>query len=229
MLRSSGQDTRLIVFSGIDGVGKSSLIEELKRRNLLEGAVFLRKEGRRCAQLLSDYHWRAHGDGRDYLDSGFASVRPFATAFDFLTHYEENIRPLFGEVPFIVCDRYVTCAAAYLHAMGHPTAARELFHHVRVPDVTFYVTLDRVLWAERMRLRGGPQEDEGPDLMARYERGFEDILPTYPGGAVRLDNSGLLGSVYAQVELTIRTAVQCPARPFNYGEGFAALRRSSTS
>ena len=223
-MKGGGEDTRLIVFSGIDGAGKSSLIEELRRSELLEGAVFLRKEGRRSVVLLSGYHQRPHGDGRDYLESSFATVRPFATAFDFLEHYEENILPLFGAVPFVVCDRYVTCAAAYLHAMGYPTAARELFHHVRVPDVTFYVTLDWTLWAERMNRRGGAQEDEGPELMARYAQGFEEILPTYPGGAVRIDNSGPFESVYAQVEGAIRTALQSPSRPFTYGEGFAGGR-----
>jgi thymidylate kinase len=197
-------DTRIIAIVGVDGAGKTTVIGECRRQGLPEGARYLVNGRRRNAELFGRYHHRSSVP-EDYHDGTFATARPYATAFDLFEHYDRDVRPLLGQVPFLVCDRYVPSAVAYFAALGHPfRSAVDFFANLRPADLIVHLRVDADRLRQRYDGRGGAREDEVVELMRRHGEAMDDVLPKLPGKLVVVDNNGPLPDTLSSVADAIR-------------------------
>jgi thymidylate kinase len=188
------QDTQIIAICGIDGTGKSTIVNELERRSLIPGASYVRLEKKLPSNrsVINKYGSRLYNDGRDWLEGSYAESIGIGLAFDFLEHYETNIEPLLGNVPYIVSDRYFPCFVSYLESIYSTFSANELFNGTRDPDIVFFVYIQEETLVLRHQSRGGKQEDEDPVVMSRFNRAYRDFFERSSLRVKYVDNGGKL-------------------------------------
>ncbi len=180
--------TFLLSVLGIDGSGKTRMLQELQQRNVLPGADYVRVERYHCENLLRRYVIR-EGDELDFVDGAFARTRPFATCLDFLETYDKRILPRLGQAPFIVVERYCLSAAAYFAAMGHREWMYSWLGGVRPADLTIYLKVDLDTVLSRYERRGGRDTDEVPELMRRHAQAIEQVVAETSWPIVTIDNT----------------------------------------
>ena len=208
-------DTKLIAVCGVDGSGKSSLVDAMERRGLLPDCAYLRRPKSPDANgpLVGRYARREHGDGRDWISGDFAEAMGVALAYDFLEHYHNNVRPLLGRKRFIVCDRFTLCFVAYLNSIGSPFPIEAAYARTRRPDLTLYVQVPPEVHDERLLGRSGRADDEHPEVSANFHGAYLELLPCYSQEYDIVDNGG-------PFEDTVAAAFEAVSRRFSEAEAF---------
>jgi thymidylate kinase len=194
--------TRIFAFCGVDGAGKSTIVDTLQRRGRLRDAVYVRrpKPDMGNSALLRRYFRRHFNDGRDWISGPFAEAMGIALAFEFLDHYDRNVTPLLGQHPVIISDRYALCFEAYLWSIRSEAGASALFAGIQPPTHTFYVHVDRLELANRQCQRGGIQDDENPEVMRRFDEAYRELLASSGAPHTFVDNNGRLDDSVAAIE-----------------------------
>lgn len=198
-------DTFMLAILGVDGSGKTSTIEELKRRDVLQGAHYVKiNELKHAHRLLRKYYPTGPDGVPDYTEGNFARIRPFATAVDVLDNYDRNILPLIGRVKYIVVDRYFLSSIAYFRAMGHHDIAHEYFSKLRHADLTIYLRIDPDILPARYAGRGGAHETEPIDLIRRHSQAMDEVVAEVDCNVVTIENVGRpFEETFALVERTV--------------------------
>ena len=189
----SGNDNTFVVgICGLDGAGKSTCVRTIEEERLIAGAVCVRKQNRRAAELVERYHRRSVDRSADYVVGEFAYALGLASSLDFLEHYNANIEPLLGRADVIICDRYFLCYHAYLVATGFPVDVSCLFHNVRTLDLAVYLDVSVDVALQRCGGRGGLSEHETPEVMKRFAAAYGALLPNCGCPVVTVSNNGKL-------------------------------------
>ena len=198
--------TRIFAFCGVDGAGKSTLVDTLERRGLVPNAVFVRRPKPELGNsaLLRRYFRRQFNDGRDWISGPFAEAIGVALAFEFLDHYDRNVAPLLGAHSVIVSDRYALCFEAYLWSIRSQAGAGALFRSIQPPTHTFYVHVNRTELVNRQCQRGGVQDDENPEVMQRFDDAYRELLASSGLPHSFIDNNGALDDSVAAIERQLR-------------------------
>jgi len=137
-----------IVFEGVDGVGKSTVISKVKNELVKIGySVYTTSEpstspiGNLLRQLLRE-----------------RNVKPelYAILFtaDRYYHYYYEILPALKSYDFVLCERYVESTICYQTIQGLSTSwLEELNRHVPRPDLTIILDASIDVISERLRSR----------------------------------------------------------------------------
>lgn len=198
--------TRLIAVCGVDGAGKSSLVDEMERRRMLPDCAYMRrpKTEETNGALVARHAPRRHGDGRDWISGEFAEAMGVALAFDYLEFYDRSVRPLIGVRSFIVCDRYALCFIAYLKSIGSAFPIAAAYDKLWRPDLTVYVSVPLDVLHERHARRGGRADDEHPEVSVNFDKAYRELLPLYAPEHVVLDNGGTLEEGVSSIGAAVR-------------------------
>ncbi len=153
-----------VVVEGLDGVGKTTIVQKLERRL---SAVAMRTPAR-------ELHGVRETILRAYASSPLATTLFYAST---LAAASREIAQWQAAGRAVVLDRYFLSTCVYgevVRAMDHPGDLLEVLASRLVPaDVTVYLFADRKRRRERMRARG--------------HMGFEDQLTFDPDVSERLD------------------------------------------
>ncbi len=162
-----------IAVDGIDGAGKTTLVERL--------ASFLREKG--CDPVVTkeptgESHWgrelrRAAKNGRLSKEQ---EIKLFHQ--DRLHHIDAVIRPALEQGKKVITDRYVDSTLAYQGdspAEGNELYARFLEDGVLVPDVTFILRCPVKIGLDRIAKRGNGDKStfETIDTLEKARKIFE--------------------------------------------------------
>lgn len=101
--------TKIIAVCGVDGVGKTSLIERFKEEMTECEFFYPQKRVHTNTKILEKYM----ENKREYDDCPYNRVDAFGSALDFLEHYDNDIKPLVGVKEKLLLDRYALCYLAY--------------------------------------------------------------------------------------------------------------------
>lgn len=195
-------DSKLIAFCGIDGAGKSSIFNEVKASNRFPNSVFLKKNIKTNINLVKKYY----KSDRKWINSSFAKSAAVAASLDFAMHYKYNILPTLGGFNYVFCDRYSLCYLSYLKATLSDFPADAFFKNFAKPHILFFVDVPVHIATMRHHKRGGPGEDEQPDVMEKFRNAYLDMLATYSDARkiVLLDNTVpfpvVMDQVYKYIE-----------------------------
>ena len=188
---------RLIVFEGLDGVGKSTLAEDLT--SLLQEAgipcrflSFPGRESDTLGRLVYDLHHDAPGLGVGEVNSTSLQVLHIAAHIDAI---EREILPALRAGTWIVLDRFWWSTWVYGAAFGVPEGSLEAmiglerlhWGHVE-PDVLFLVERDdgtpndnkrfREQVLEKYRELADREQDDGSVVTLRNDSSIENALGT---------------------------------------------------
>ena len=180
---------KLFVLCGVDGCGKSTLVD-LVSKHLEEiglTSTVLKKNIKTNVDLVCDY-W---GGEQDWSGGKFAQLVSIATAMDFVSHYDKHIRPLLNGKNIVICDRYSYCYMSYMTAVNTNKDYFAMLERIRVPDKTFYIKVPPEVAIERHHLRGGPTEDETPEVIRKFSDSYDELFSDMPS-VVTIDNTQTL-------------------------------------
>ena len=190
-------DTKIIAFLGIDGAGKSSLINMLEEEEFFPNAVYARKTYKENLNLVKNFHKRYYGDVEDLVQGTVAHALAYAWALDFLHHYVENIQKWIGKKDYIICDRYSYCALAQIDYTGCPIPAELLFDIVSKPDAVFFIDVPVEVAEKRYYSRRSIiKEHENTYVMSKFDRAYRNLFSKLNLEVEFIENTSNLGTTY---------------------------------
>ncbi|MEZ0344734.1 MAG: dTMP kinase [Caldimicrobium sp.] len=173
---------KLIVFEGIDGVGKSTLFEALKKRLPQNDIVFSFEptEGQ-YGKLLREV-LKAKNTDQETLLELFLKDRA--------EHVEKLILPSLKAGKIVILDRYYLSTVAYqgvhFKDLSYLLSKNETFSPL--PDIVIYLDLPIKLALERIKKRNKEVSlFEKEELLNRIAENYEEILPLFSHIRIKSD------------------------------------------
>lgn len=173
----------LVELSGIDGSGKSTVIEHLQRCiNDSGGSVWersLRSQSKRIlaavARSRGEAHWSAvYG----------ANEVELAHAFEMVSCFDQQILPLLRYEQVVLTDTYMVRWKAHGIMWGSDAWERlsPIFDPLPNPEVSIHLRIPVDMAMERLmkRRKGDTALTTGGDVLRRYAESFEAALSTAP-------------------------------------------------
>ena len=144
---------RLITFCGLDGAGKSSMIDMLA--DYLQSCgktVFLTKQPTdfiRNSEIFRNFQDSADHEGFEYLSLSLMA------AADRVQHVSKVVRPMLDQFDYVISDRYIYSCLANLHARGYKDDGwlYTVSEYLIKPDVAFFIDVPVEHAIERIRRR----------------------------------------------------------------------------
>lgn len=170
-----------ITFEGIDGSGKSTQIELLRKKLKAEGyevEVFREPGGTYLSEKV-----------RDVLLNSDLHIDPVAELLLFSSAraqlMSERVLPLLDEGYVVILDRFYDSTIAYQGygrasaPIDHIRQVNKLASHQRKPDLTFYLKISLEEAQKRTaRARKDRMEQAGDDFFREVIRGFDELAET---------------------------------------------------
>jgi dTMP kinase len=179
----------LCAFEGIDGAGKSTQVDML-RRWLLE---------KRIPVVVSEWNSSklVHGALRDAKRARQLTPRTYSLfhALDFADRYERRILPALASQGVVICDRYIYTAFTRDAARGlYSRWLQAVYAYARKPDLIFYLKIPVELalcriQESRMEGKGG----KGKSKIKFYEAGLDMKLSPDPARSFRIFQRRIIG------------------------------------
>lgn len=187
----------LIAFSGIDGAGKTTLVQELTRLPFLAAAHVFKKTYRDNTDRLGRFYGAHLTDPRNYLEGPFALEQRWAYALDFLWFYQHEIATKLQDGSVALLDRWTPCIDAWTAMVEHPAAAsiHALSSRLPPPHVVFHLQVDPALAWNRICERGFPKPDEDLSILRAFHSSYRKVLPRLTMPTYIIDTSSLAAAV----------------------------------
>jgi len=189
---------KLIVFEGIDGMGKSSqlalLAESLRRRGLPVATTREPTNGRHGAIIREMFKARDRFRPEDELAAFIADRRQ---------HVAEFIGPQLAAGMHVLCDRYYLSTMAYQGAKGLDVRAIEAAHDFAPkPDLALLLEAPPDVGIARIRRRGDtPNDFEHLDYLEKVQKIFNSLSFAF---IRRIDASQPMETMHREiVEMTL--------------------------
>jgi hypothetical protein len=186
---------QLIVFEGVDGVGKTTLSEMLTQwlQSLSEDAVYFSFPGRE-PQTLSSHVYNLHHSPETFdIKSLHPASRQIMHIAAHVEAIETRVRPALKSGKWVILDRFWWSTVAYGLAAGVDSRALWLlvqtearFWQDTKPAITFYLE------------RGGVSEKADANLLSSYEELLTHESTDFP--VVRIRNSGSIDDVFKRIQ-----------------------------
>jgi len=178
-----------VTFEGLDGSGKTTQAELLRKR--------LESEGREVVVTREPGGTELGERIRDLVLHG-GHVSPWAEALLYAAsraqHVEEVIRPAVDRGAWVLCDRYLDSSVAYQGAGRELGVDRVLDLNLAavgglLPDRTFLLLLEPDDVASRLDRDHDRLEREGDDFRRRVDAGYRELAARFPDRIVVLDGT----------------------------------------
>ena len=166
-----------VAVCGLDGIGKTTLIENLKEK--------LKQDGYTVAQTRVPFTCKTlmENIGCESLNE-FEIVKRIGMLFDFTEHYHK----LDVNEDVLISDRYDIDFEVLNDTYDIPQNYKDVMHAIyeKVPrlDVCFYLRAEYSLAAERLNKRGDRKENENDEILMRMQKSFDQRVQNYPNMAV---------------------------------------------
>lgn len=168
----------LIAFCGIDGAGKTTLIERVE--------YHLKKDNKTCRTKQPTDWYRNNGLFRRFIkenkndknkhDKYLIEELALLAATDRMKHINKIILPKLEEGYIVLTDRYVFSTYAYMMARGINDIRwlKEINRYAPLPELTFYIDVPAETAIERIISRGdkGNKEEMNAEMMSLVRENF---------------------------------------------------------
>jgi dTMP kinase len=194
--------TYLITLEGVEGSGKSTLIQYLKE--LIEGigkkVIVTREPG---GIEISEQIRSVILDTKNTKMDGRTEALLYAAARR--QHLVERIVPALKEGNVVLCDRFIDSSLAYQgYARGlgidEVLSINEFAIGSFMPNLTLYLDLDPQIGLSRIRKNKGREVNrldlEEISFHLKVREGYEEVIKRFPDRIVRVDANQELDKVF---------------------------------
>lgn len=157
-MKPHGTNGMLITFCGLDGCGKSSMIELLSSELREKGySVLLTKQPTDAMRKTEIF--RTYMDDPDHSAYEYRTLSLMAAA-DRLQHTKKVILPALRDGKIVICDRYFYSCLANLRARGYENDKwiYEIVKVIPMPDLAFFLKVPVFTAVTRVRSREEERE-----------------------------------------------------------------------
>ena len=180
---------RIVAICGLDGAGKTTVVERVARALHDRGVVATSKRVRdNVNHVVATFH--PAGQSPDaYFGGPFAQAVRWAHGFDFLRYYEEEVLSRCMEDVTILSDRWTICSVSYSDAFTHLGCEMDaLLAGIPPPDLLIYLDVPAEEAVRRIEVRGDRQGNEGLELLRQCALAYDVWLARCPSPVVRIPN-----------------------------------------
>lgn len=202
---SHGTPGLLVTFCGLDGCGKTSMIQYLNQE-FAEYAPFLTKQP--TSFVRTSEIFRTYMDTPDHDAFDYRSLSLLA-ASDRVQHSNRIILPRLQNGEIVFSDRYFYSCLANLRARGYTGDGwiYEIARSIPRPDVAFFFDVPVEVAVSRVRSR--PEEKDryiDVELQHRLRREYRDICRK--NGGILISTTEPIEDCYKKVKDAVLTALQ---------------------
>ena len=202
---SHGTPGLLVTFCGLDGCGKTSMIQYLNQE-FAEYAPFLTKQP--TSFVRTSEIFRTYMDTPDHDAFDYRSLSLLA-ASDRVQHSNRVILPRLKNGEIVFSDRYFYSCLANLRARGYTGDGwiYEIARSIPRPDVAFFFDVPVEVAISRVRSR--PEEKDryiDVELQHRLRREYRDICRK--NGGILISTTDSIEDCYKKVKDAVFTALQ---------------------
>ena len=202
---SHGTPGLLVTFCGLDGCGKTSMIQYLNQE-FAEYAPFLTKQP--TSFVRTSEIFRTYMDTPDHDAFDYRSLSLLA-ASDRVQHSNRVILPRLKNGEIVFSDRYFYSCLANLRARGYTGDGwiYEIARSIPRPDVAFFFDVPVEVAISRVRSR--PEEKDryiDVELQHRLRREYRDICRK--NGGILISTTEPIEDCYKKVKDAVLTALQ---------------------
>lgn len=198
----------LITFCGLDGCGKTTLIQMLASyfEEELGVSVILTKQPTqtvRQSEIFRTFMDRQNHDGFDYR------ALSLMAASDRIQHSNQIIKPALEAGRIVISDRYFYSCLANLQARGYEEDRwiYEVSGFVPKPDVAFFLNVDVKTAVGRVRQR--PEEkDRYIDMDLQYKLHQNYLNIAQENGGICLDSSTAAEQTFESARFYVERVLQ---------------------
>ncbi len=194
---------RFITFEGIEGVGKSTMIDEFARRIEAAGQAILRTRepgGTPTAE-------RIRSIVAEHSDEPMSDIGELLLIFAARSlHVENAIRPALEAGTWVICDRFTDSSRAYQGAgrgLGLDVVDQlaERVHADLWPDLTVLLDAPVDVGMQRAQRRGSPDrfETERAEFFERVRECYLELAVAHPDRIVVIDASRSIDLVRSDI------------------------------
>ncbi len=190
-----------VVFEGLDGSGKGTIVSETKR--------FLVRKGVPLSNICVTAEPTNGFYGKKIRELLRQRVDPLVNAKQFLDlyvadrreHVESVLKPALANNQVILCDRYKYSTFVYQSLQGVPLSTIMGLHECfPVPDLVFVLDVPVEVALKRISNRSYLESFEKADFMRKVRSGFLGLKKLFPGENIFVINaSNSIGFVKKQV------------------------------
>lgn len=175
---------RMIAFCGIDGAGKTTLIQEVSGIIAATHPVWDVVTSKHRSYEIRDVVSRriSYDSPKDYIDGLSATWYAIASALDFSRFDALVSRTDRGGTQrprMILMDRYVDCFRAYAAFVSPPcnVLVDTLLRSYPSPDLTIFVRVSaEVAWDRLLKRPGELCPDDSYELLCRFDQAYQSIF-----------------------------------------------------
>jgi dTMP kinase len=215
---------KLVVFEGIEGVGKTTQIPMTQEWLLKSPWLYQLKEAGICSEVITTREpgGTELGTALRKLLLEYSSPEPLQDRAELLLymadrtqHVENYLRPRLERGALILCDRYTDSTVAY-QGYGRGLDVN-LIHQLNwiatggiLSDLTLWLDADVERGLERMQARSTPDrmEESTTEFYQRVRQGFQDLTYSQPHRITRIDANGSEADVQAQIQRLLARFLQ---------------------
>ncbi len=166
-----------IAVCGLDGIGKTTLIEKLEEKLIKDGLTVVQtKVPFTCKTLMENI-------GHEAL-SEFEIVRRIGMTFEFAEHYNK----IDAAADVLICDRYDIDFEVLNDTYNVPQNYKDIMHaiYMQVPrlDLCFYLQAGYSVAVERLNKRGNRKDYESDDILISMQNSFDKRIKEYPNSVI---------------------------------------------
>lgn len=205
----------LVVFCGIDGSGKSTLVRRLAESGRWAGVRCMSRENR-------ENFWRLYALWPDrlrrpetYRSGALAYALRWSTTLDFVDHYRRAVAPALRDPAPVFHDRWAPCLMAWARAVAGPSqgpALDELLACLPPADLVVHLDPGPEVALRRLEARGNAGPDERLETLRAFAAGYHAVLPRVPSPVVTIRAQDA-DEVTAEAEAAVAAALDGGAAP----------------
>ena len=188
-LRMRANETKgiLITFCGLDGCGKTTMINRLKADLQKQGPVFLTKQPTDFVRESAIF--RTYMDSPDPSAYDYRSLSLLA-ASDRIQHTNKVIGPAMESGNLVISDRYFYSCLANLRARGFQNDRwiYEIAKSIVKPDLAFFLDVPVEIAVKRVRSRAA-EKDRYIDMELQYKLRKEYIRICKANGGILISTA----------------------------------------
>jgi dTMP kinase len=194
--------TKIIAFSGADGSGKSTVINQLKERIERSGQIVKTMDAMQPCRYNKVLRKVSSAKGLNQFDLFGGTVPNIIYAADLHYNLINYLNPLVDTCDYILVHRYDLCCFAYsMLSNCNMEVMKSILKSIKKPDYHFYLHIDINEMLHRIEIRGEEKsEKENKATLSRVLSNYQLLLASDFQQVEQIENNDMESTISTIIE-----------------------------